>query len=151
VNVKFVKEYPQDVLDMVLVNVMELVLVSLDGRVFLIFLLAVVKLNAQTTVAITDDVIVEFVFVTLVSKVLQIVLVPIHVLIVMVTLNSVVVMENVLAKADIMDSIVKTGPIVVASPIVQPVWHRLIVDGVVMLKSVRTLFSLNGVLMTILC
>jgi len=149
VNVKFVKEFHQDVLDMVLANVMELVLVFLDGRVFLASQLAVVKLNAQITAVDMDVANAEFVFVMQDSRVHLIVLVLIVVLIVMVTLNSVVVMENVLVKEDTMDSTVKTGLIAVLSPIVQLVCQHLTVDGVEMPKFAKTLSFQNIVPMMI--
>jgi len=151
VNVKFVKEFHQDVLDMVLVNVMELVLVSLDGRVFQESQLVVVKLNVQITAVDMDDVIVESVLVMQDSKVPLIALVLMAVLIVTVKLNFVVVMENVLVKVDTMVLTAKTGLIAVLSKIVLLVWEHLIVVGVGMPKFVKTLFSQSIVLMMMSC
>jgi len=102
VNVKFVKENPQDVQDTVNANVMELVLVIKDGQVFPECLLAAVKLNAQIIAAVTENVIVVSVSAMVVSKLKKIVLVLIAAQIVPVQINFVAVMENVPVKLDSM-------------------------------------------------
>jgi len=102
VNVKFVKENPQDVQDTVNANVMELVLVIKDGQVFPESLLAAVKLNAQIIAAATENVIVVSVSAMVVSKLKKIVLVLIAAQIVPVQINFVAVMENVHVKLDSM-------------------------------------------------
>jgi hypothetical protein len=139
VNVKFVKENLQDAQVMEFVSAMELVLVILDGRVFLEFQHAVVKLNVQTIVVTMESVLVVSVHAMQAGNQKLIVLVLIAVSIVMVKINFVDVTENVPVKLDSMASDVMSQLIAVPTKIVLPVWLLLIAAGVEMLKFVKTL------------
>jgi len=138
VSVKFVRENQQDVLVMVLAIVMELVLVSKDGKVFLECQLVVVRLCAQITAASMDNVIVVFVFVMVVSNLHKIAPVLISAQIVQAPIKFVDVMANVLAKLASMVLHVTQLLIAVRTQIALVAWEPPIVDGVEMLKSVKT-------------